>query len=195
MIEIDRNKIYESHGYRFKNFVCLSDEEKRMVLEWRNSPDVRKWMYNKDIIKLEDHLRFIEQLENKDDRYYWLVLSPSGDYIGVYDITSVDREKDFAEAGYYLNPSPEYLGEGLPFVKECLCFFFFVLSIGNTYGAVDKNNVNAYIMSKYLGAIYMEEKDNYFITRAYDKELFKKRYNESSLDFITYFKKEKKLFK
>ena len=31
MIEIDRYKIYESQGYKFKNFVCLTEEEKRML--------------------------------------------------------------------------------------------------------------------------------------------------------------------
>ena len=129
MINIDRNKIYESHGYKFKNFVLLSLEEKQMVLEWRNTPSVRKWMYNSESIELKDHLSFIENLSQREDKYYWLVTSPSGNYIGVFDITSVDKEKDEAEMGYYLNPSPEYMGEGLAFVKECHYFYFFTLCI------------------------------------------------------------------
>jgi len=54
MIQIDRQKIYESHGYTFKNFVCLTEEEKMMILDWRNHENVRKEMVNKELISVEN---------------------------------------------------------------------------------------------------------------------------------------------
>lgn len=192
MINIDKNAIYESHGYKFKNFVLMSLEEKQMVLEWRNTPSVRKWMYNSESIELRDHLSFIENLCQREDRYYWLVISPSGNNIGVFDIISVDQKKDIAEMGYYLNPSPEYMGEGLAFVKECHYFFFHTLSIKNIYGAVNKQNINAYLLAKYLGASFSkDEDDKYYITHYYDKELFRDRYSASISHYVTFCKKER----
>lgn len=195
MIEIDRQKIYESHGYKFKNFVCLTDEEKRMVLDWRNSPNVRKWMYNSEPIELKDHMRFIDSLINKNDRYYWLVISPSNDYIGAFDITSVDFEKDFAEMGYYLNPSPLFMGEGLSFVKECHYFLFFYLLVGNNYGAIDKDNITAYLLAKYLGGVFSDENEKYYVTHNYDRDLFLERYEATVSDYISFYKKELKQLK
>ncbi len=32
------------------DFIDLTDIEREMVLEWRNSNDIRKWMYNNNII-------------------------------------------------------------------------------------------------------------------------------------------------
>jgi len=40
------------------NFIDLELKEKEMILEWRNHPDIRKWMYNQDEIKFEEHLSF-----------------------------------------------------------------------------------------------------------------------------------------
>ena len=34
------------------NFIDLNMEEKEMILKWRNDPEIRKWMYNQDDIKL-----------------------------------------------------------------------------------------------------------------------------------------------
>ena len=45
------------------NFIDLELEEKEMILKWRNHPEIRKWMYNQDEIKLEEHLSFIESLK------------------------------------------------------------------------------------------------------------------------------------
>ena len=47
------------------NFTELNLSEVKMVLKWRNNPDVRKWMYNQDEILLENHLAFIKSLKSK----------------------------------------------------------------------------------------------------------------------------------
>ena len=53
------------------NFIDLKLEEKEMILKWRNHPEIRKWMYNQDEIKLEEHLSFIESLNTKEDKFYF----------------------------------------------------------------------------------------------------------------------------
>ncbi len=41
------------------NFIDLSQEEKMMILEWRNKIDIQKWMHTQNDISLEEHLDFI----------------------------------------------------------------------------------------------------------------------------------------
>ncbi len=55
------------------NFVDMSLDEKKMVLEWRNHPNIRKYMYNRYTISLEEHLNYIESLKNAKDKRYFLV--------------------------------------------------------------------------------------------------------------------------
>lgn len=152
MIEIDRNKIYESHGYQFKNFVILTKEEKLMVLGWRNHEKVRSMMVNKDLIAEEDHFRFIESLKNRDDCYYWLVISPAGGYIGVLDILHVDMKNDTGEIGYYLNP--DELGMGFEFIIECNYFVYGQLCLGNNLVTINLTNKETLLFYNYLGGCF-----------------------------------------
>ena len=72
------------------NFTNLSLEEKKMILEWRNHKDIRKWMYNRDIIGLSEHLSYIDSLASKKDRLYFIV-KYRNEVIGVIDFTNIDH--------------------------------------------------------------------------------------------------------
>ncbi len=152
MIKIDKEKIYESNGYKFKNFVILTLEEKLMILEWRNNDKVRKVMVTKDIISEADHLRFIEGLRNREDCYYWLVQDNHGNNIGVFDIIHVDEENDVGEIGFYLNP--DETGKGFFFVIECEYFIYNTIKLGNNRSTVDVENKDVLLLNTYLGAVY-----------------------------------------
>ena len=41
------------------NFTVLNQENIHLVLKWRNHKNIRKWMHNKDIISIDNHLLFI----------------------------------------------------------------------------------------------------------------------------------------
>lgn len=76
MISIDRNTIYKTPRYSFKNFVQLSFEEKLNVLNWRNDINVRQWMYHSEVLQLDDHLKFVCQ-----DHHFILILFGVGVYL------------------------------------------------------------------------------------------------------------------
>lgn len=152
MIQIDRQKIYESHGYKFKNFVCLTDEEKQMILNWRNHEKVRNMMVNKDVISLEDHLLFIEGLKNRDDCYYWLVSDPSGINVGVLDVIHINSKEDIGEIGYYLNQ--EEMGKGFEFMIESNYFVYHQLKLKYNMVTIDINNKDILLFNKYLNASF-----------------------------------------
>jgi len=86
-----------------KNFVNLTLNEKKEVLKWRNHPEIRKWMYNKEEIPLKNHLEFIESLKNDKSRLYFKV-----DNIGIinYKITN-----NIAEIGLHKNPEKKGVGK------------------------------------------------------------------------------------
>lgn len=52
-MQIDRTNTIEVGLYSYKNFVTLNKRQIDSVWEWRNHPDIRKYMYNSDIISYE----------------------------------------------------------------------------------------------------------------------------------------------
>ena len=194
MIVIDKDMIYECHGYKFKNFVVLTDDERQMVLEWRNSPEVRKWMLNKEEISYENHCKFIDSLTIENDKYYWLVYAPDQKPIGVFDIIKVDRNENKAESGDYAKPKK--FGDGFYFLRECLYFYFNILEIEKTYVEADINNKNIHILNtffgiKYNGRISVDNngsKREFLICDNFTREIFNERYKLTFRDFLMFFR-------
>lgn len=155
MIHIDKNKIYEAHGYKFKNFISLSEDEKIMVLRWRNSPEVRRWMYNRDAIKLEDHLRFIESLAKREDRFYWLAYNEKDIPVGVFNIVNYDRINETAETGSYAKP--QSILDSFNFTKAYFYLYFELLGFPKMHSASDSNNANILLFADFWGVKYNRE--------------------------------------
>ena len=96
---------------KFKNFINLTEEEKLLVLEWRNSDRVRLKMLNQEIIPLENHLNFIESLKTRTDCKYWLFMLDDIP-VGVYDIININPDGTGGVSGSYIGDD-NYLGYGL----------------------------------------------------------------------------------
>jgi UDP-4-amino-4,6-dideoxy-N-acetyl-beta-L-altrosamine N-acetyltransferase len=192
MIQIDRQKIYESHGFKFKNFVCLTDEEKVMILKWRNHENVRSLMVNKEEITFENHLKFLESLKNRTDCYYWLVTDNNGVNLGVMDIIHINDKEDTGEIGFYLNQ--EELGRGFEFMIESLYFVFAHLKLGNNIVTVDVNNKDIVLFNRYIGTTFEGVKDingqSYYYSNQMKGDYLVTHYDEFSLiDYARYIRR------
>ena len=201
MIKIDREKVYESHGYRFKNFVCLTDAEKEMVLNWRNHDKVRSMMVNKDIIPLENHLAFIEGLKQREDCFYWLVTDPKDINVGVLDVIHINMEEDVGEIGYYLNQ--DETGNGFEFMIECNYFVYHQLKMKYNLVTVDLSNRDILLFNLYLKTSFEGVKEIDGVKFLYSNhstgDYIIRHYDEFSLidyaRFIRKHKNDKELYK
>ena len=108
---VDRDIVLAAGSYTFRNFILLTEEEKIKVWNWRNEESIRRFMYNKELIPFENHLKFLEGLKNREDVYYWLV-ERDGVIVGVNNLTSVDLHQSRAELGYYMVPEMQKKGIG-----------------------------------------------------------------------------------
>jgi len=116
----------------------MSDTEKLMVLSWRNHDNVRVWMAHHDIITLDEHLRFINSLENRSDKRYFLV-KRDNDYLGVIDFN--DISEDFAELGIYSNPDIRHVGAML--METIIDYAFTQLNLAKLCAKVFSDNIRA----------------------------------------------------
>lgn len=192
---IDREKLYTIDNYIFKNFVCLSELELRMVFEWRNSEVIRKWMTNTEPIPLKNHLKFVDSLSRRDDLYYWMVYK-NNIPLGVVDIFSINREENSSETGYYLNPDFLNSGAGFEFFYYFKLFIHDILFITKNRGLMLKRNMNSYMLITYFGGKIVGteniEGDTYLLMEMYkeDFDAIKDGANDI-MKFVKYIRKNK----
>jgi len=122
------------------NFIELTYDEKLMVLEWRNHPSVRKFMFGQEPIALENHLAYIKTLHGKEDRLYFLVKRDS-EHIGVIDFTDIDHENSRVDIGLYAKPMLRGVGDIL--MKSLLEYAFKNLSLRSVICEVFEENHSA----------------------------------------------------
>ena len=113
-----------------------------MVLNWRNSNNIKKWMYSSDLISIESHIRFIDGLIFSKDRQY-MVVKKDNNYLGVVDFTGIDFEKKSSDFGLYANPVKRILDAGKILEAVCLKYVFDLLKFKKIKLEVFSNNVKA----------------------------------------------------
>ena len=128
------------------NFVDLTIEEKKMVLSWRNHPDIKRWMYTDSDISLENHLNFIDSLKDRKDKLYFLV-KKDDEYIGVINFTDIKAES--LEMGIYSKPSAKGLGSIL--LETIIEYAFDTLKVKRIFAELFSENSKAYNLYKKYG--------------------------------------------
>lgn len=148
---IDKNKSYQVQKFLFKSFITLSNDEKKLVWEWRNHPDIRKWMINRDIIPFDNHLSFLDSLKDRKDKYYWLAFY-NGKPVGVLSIADCNDALTEGTPGYYIDPSCKIIGIGVELQYAFKYFFLNVLGFERLIGLIQVGNDNSYQNARYLGS-------------------------------------------
>lgn len=149
-MNIDKTKTYHVGDYTFENFVNLDDETIEKIRVWRNHPDIRKVMYNTEVISEEHHLKFISSLSTTDSKFYWLVFR-QGNPVGVMNVVDVDYEKSNGQLGYYLLPQYLSSGIGLEFISTVIYFIFSELGFSTLFGRTEMKNRDALAINFHMG--------------------------------------------
>lgn len=147
----DKNKSYQVQKFLFKSFITLSDDEKKLVWEWRNHPDIRKWMVNRDIIPFDNHLSFLDSLKDRNDKFYWLALY-NGKPVGVLSIADCNDALTEGTPGYYIDPACKIIGIGVELQYAFKYFFLSVLGLERLIGLIQVGNDNSCQNARYLGS-------------------------------------------
>lgn len=148
---IDIHRDYYVHDFLFKNFTKLTDEEKKFVWEWRNHPDIRKWMVTQEIIPFENHLAFINSLSHRTDKYYWLAIY-KGKPVGVLSIADCNEALTEGTPGYYIDPACTVIGIGLELQYAFKYFFLYILGFERLIGLIQIGNANSFQNARFLGS-------------------------------------------
>ncbi len=148
-------KDYFFGNITFKNFVNLSEDDKYMVLQWRNSPEIRQWMLTNHIISQAEHNSFINRLLYDNFNSYWIVFE-NNKPIGVGNFQHIDIYNGKTHLGIYTVSK----GKGKIIMQNLLNLGFNFLNL--TYFICDilAENITAINFYKKFG-FTLEEGVNY----------------------------------
>ncbi len=133
---------------KLTKFQDLSLEEKKEVLNWRNHPEIKKWMFDKNEISLKNHLKFIENIpKNK-------IYLKAGD-LGVINFKILN---DKVELGLHKNPSKNRVGKIL--LKTAIEYAFDKLNTKKIVLYVFEDNLKAINLYKKFAFREVDKKDN-----------------------------------
>jgi UDP-4-amino-4,6-dideoxy-N-acetyl-beta-L-altrosamine N-acetyltransferase len=116
-------------------------EDAPMVLEWRNSEWVSKWMLNEQHIEWNGHVRWISNTLQSDSCRYWVIVHDERP-VGVVFLADIDLTRGTCSWGIYLGDNTvrgrgvgmaaSYLSISQAFAMgQISCVFCEVLSMNN----------------------------------------------------------------
>jgi len=136
------------------NFTDLTMNEKLMVLSWRNTSSIKKWMYTSEDISVDEHLAFIDALDKKINTLYFIV-KQKGKYLGVIDFTNIEKGHSVT-MGIYINP--ELKGLGPLFMEVIIDFSFQSLKVKKIKSEVFADNTKACMLYEKFGFKFSKNK-------------------------------------
>ena len=133
----------------FTPFQSLTEEELALVLEWRNHPEVRKWMNTKECISLDQHLQFVSELRRESKRAAFLVTEASRN-IGVIQLNNIQGRNVF-DVGMYTNPALIKSGAGLRLGFYGAQYLFKEMNFDSLFFMALRENEGAQTLWRVLG--------------------------------------------
>ncbi|HWA62767.1 MAG TPA: UDP-4-amino-4,6-dideoxy-N-acetyl-beta-L-altrosamine N-acetyltransferase [Caulobacteraceae bacterium] len=89
----------------------LTAGDQDRILAWRNSPDVRAYMYTDHVIGPDEHARWFAGIAGDARRRYWII-EAAGKPVGLANLYDIDQRHRRAAWAYYL-ADPGVRGMGL----------------------------------------------------------------------------------
>ena len=165
---------------KFKNFLDLSREEALQVLEYRNLPEIRKNMVTQDVIREDDHLKFINGLKTDKTKAYYAVVF-NRELIGAVYLTDIQLTNQSALWGFYCAKRP-FKFTGKIMLWGFLNFVFKQNRMNSIYSIVLCSNKKSLDMHKLFGFDVYQTKD--IINLVLKKDDWLKKYSEQVKQFI-----------
>lgn len=186
MIQIDRDKRYVVGDFEYINYIHLSFEEKRYVLQLRNREIVRQWMYNTKEIDEASHLSFIDSLSQKNNTYYWAI-KRNGNIEGCYNLANIDFFSRTCESGlFFTDTSLTGLKKIWELELNTIEFTFDILGFHQITGYTHSDNSFMLRVNRTMGFKVSDIECGYYICQVMTDEYFNSKIKGKSTfrDFL-----------
>ncbi len=133
----------------FKNILEVDESLQMMVREWRNSADVKKYMYSDHDISVEEHIKWLDSLKNSEKNLAFVVFIDNNP-IGIVSIVNINKTHKTSDWGFYIyDTSLRGKGIGTSVLEKLINYAFNSLNI-------DKLNCEAIITNIQVHKLYQK---------------------------------------
>ena len=108
------------------NFLYLSVEKYNKIREYRNQDFIREFSFFKKLISIEEHKKYKEMLEEKENHFAFLITKDDYDY-SVITLKKIDNEK-YSVGEYLIKEEYKYEGGGIV-TRFCMSYLLNNLKI------------------------------------------------------------------
>lgn len=79
----------------------ITEDDLEMIMNWRMSPEVTKYMNTDPVLTIEDQRRWFSSLHDDETSEYWLIVV-DGTPAGVINLTDIDKDNRITSWAYYI---------------------------------------------------------------------------------------------
>lgn len=136
-------------------FINILDTDREMQLEirnWRNHDDIRKYLFNIDLITENEHSNWLKSLKN-DDKNLCFVAYKDSVAIGVVNATKIDKIDKRCDLGIYLNRDYFFKGLGSCVYYSFIEYMFENFNIEKINCEVLEDNISSLKLHRKIGFI------------------------------------------
>ena len=139
------------------------------IFDWRNHDDIRKHMYNYEIITRSEHVNWFEKMLVSPEMSYF-ILEKEKDKIGVLGFYDIDEKTCMASWAFYKSPYLNVRGIGVIMEYLALEYYFDYLSMRKLNCEVLEHNSSVIKMHEKFGFIVEGCKRKHFLNKNGDYE-------------------------
>lgn len=149
---------------KFKGYklIDLTEEFKKLILEWRNSDYIRRCMINENIITEEEHNKWFESIKTDNKKIVKILLFKERP-IGVVNFSDIDYNRSICYWGFYIGEKNTPKGSGLIMGLLALNYIFEECYLKKLYSKVLSFNDRSINYHKKLGFVEESRLKNHLI--------------------------------
>lgn len=126
----------------------LQYDDLRIVLEWRNRPDIREKMFTTHEISEAEHYAYFERIKNDHSKRYFMCVDEAGNPVGVVNFIDIDPKNRHAFWGFYSgNPTRRGVGTQMGY-----------LALTHGFDVLNLHKLNAEVLSTNPASLNFHQK-------------------------------------
>lgn len=155
----------------------LTPETAELIRNWRNSPEINKFMDYRKIITIDEQKQWFEKIQHDNSNYF--LIRKNELPIGMIHIEKIDFESHSAHVGLFIGDAGYHgTGVALSASLSLLEYAFGSLNLHSVFAKVKNDNVQAVQYNQFLGFEKYEKFNDDFFYWILTKERFKLKKND-----------------
>lgn len=129
----------------------MKEEDLELVMKWRMSPEVTKYMYTDPQLSLEQQILWYNSRKKAGDNYLFIIQEDDTP-IGVYTVDEIDMINKRCTSGMYIGETDRRtIGLAVRLEYSFFDFLFYELNLNRTYAEIFCENKGMVRLNKMCG--------------------------------------------